>query len=334
MSTYSLLDLFKTKILEELLSNFYNSYGITASIVDTKSNILKIPEKKCFCDEISIFSTQALKACNEYHEQLKSQVYSNNMPVIKQFIGGTYMAAVPFLFDGSVIGAMIIGPVFFQKPNENELVKTSGDLNVDTTRFLSAASKVKVINKTQFDATVDFVFSMTKAYSNLSTQSSNSKYNSMQDNVGLEKIKDALIDAEDLLKSNESNISVLSKEFDELKKLSESATQQLENTNDTVKVIQNIAMNTRILGFNASIEASRAKESGKGFGVIAQEVRSLADISKNSAEKIEEIIKSITEITQEMRTKILQTNETVKTSFESLSNMTNLLDVMKEISVK
>ena len=91
-------------------------------------------------------------------------------------------------------------------------------------------------------------------------------------------------------------------------------------------------MNTRILGFNASIEASRAKESGKGFGVIAQEVRSLADVSKNSAEKIEEIIQSITETTSQIRTTIMETSNAVTQTFESMNSMTELLEKMKNLS--
>lgn len=113
---------------------------------------------------------------------------------------------------------------------------------------------------------------------------------------------------------NQQNCKKISKYLEQLNNLSESAVQQLENTNDTVKVIQTIAMNTRILGFNASIEASRAKESGKGFGVIAQEVRSLADVSKSSAEKIEEIIAKITDITQEMHTLIVEASKEISSS--------------------
>ena len=135
-----------------------------------------------------------------------------------------------------------------------------------------------------------------------------------------------------MLETNERTVKNLTRKYDELNQLSDSATQKLENTTETVKVIQNIALNTRILGFYASIEASRAKESGKGFGVIAQEVRSLADVSKNSAEKIEEIIQSITETTSQIRTTIMETSNVVTQTFESMNNMTELLEKMKNLS--
>jgi methyl-accepting chemotaxis protein len=146
------------------------------------------------------------------------------------------------------------------------------------------------------------------------------------------KFRKSLTGVRELLNSNSEIISELTNSFDNLNKLANTSAQQLENTNETVKLIQNIALNTRILGFNASIEASRAKESGKGFGVIAQEVRSLADVSKSSAEKIEEIVDNITEISEEMRATILETNETVKTAFDNMNSMTSVLEAMSDIA--
>ncbi len=160
--------------------------------------------------------------------------------------------------------------------------------------------------------------------------SSNEKCEELK--LKVDKLKSSLTEAEKLINENNTKVTQLAQDFDQLIKLSDTAKQQLENTSETVKVIQNIALNTRILGFNASIEASRAKESGKGFGVIAQEVRSLADVSKTSAEKIEEIIDSISEIANEIHTTVISTNETVKTAFDNMNNMNTLLGQMKEIS--
>ncbi len=160
--------------------------------------------------------------------------------------------------------------------------------------------------------------------------SSNEKCEELK--LKVDKLKASLAEAEKLVNENNAKVTKLGQDFDQLIKLSDTAKQQLENTSETVKVIQNIALNTRILGFNASIEASRAKESGKGFGVIAQEVRSLADVSKTSAEKIEEIIDSISEIANEIHTTVISTNETVKTAFNNMNNMNTLLSQMKEIS--
>ncbi len=61
---------------------------------------------------------------------------------------------------------------------------------------------------------------------------------------------------------------------------------------DNTKLIHDLVLQTRILSFNASVEASRAGEAGKGFSVVANEVGQLAELSSQSAKAIEEIIRS------------------------------------------
>lgn len=60
----------------------------------------------------------------------------------------------------------------------------------------------------------------------------------------------------------------------------------LRTINDKIKVINDIAFQTNMLALNASVEAARAAEHGKGFSVVAQEVRKLAELSKQSADEI------------------------------------------------
>ena len=64
-----------------------------------------------------------------------------------------------------------------------------------------------------------------------------------------------------------------------------------------IGVINGIAEQTNLLSLNASIEAARAGEAGRGFSVVAEEIRKLAEQSKESANQIKTIVEGITETT-------------------------------------
>ncbi len=67
------------------------------------------------------------------------------------------------------------------------------------------------------------------------------------------------------------------------------------NTDDMISFIKKIADQTNLLGLNAAIEAARVGEMGKGFGVVADEIRKLANESSDSVKGITDELKKIQE---------------------------------------
>lgn len=67
----------------------------------------------------------------------------------------------------------------------------------------------------------------------------------------------------------------------------------LEDINNVMGFIKDIADETKMLGLNAAIEAARVGEAGQGFGVVAEEIRKLSEESKKTVAQIRELTKNI-----------------------------------------
>lgn len=140
--------------------------------------------------------------------------------------------------------------------------------------------------------------------------------------------------------------SVLSSDIDEMTKHNEvllsevnDASDKTKNTDEVLNFIRNIASETNLLGLNASIEAARAGDRGKGFTVVANQIRKLSNSSSKSINEINSTLTEIEKSVAKISEGLASTKDTFNNQFSkiheidsSINNLSELVDKLRDLS--
>jgi len=160
----------------------------------------------------------------------------------------------------------------------------------------------------------------------------------------IETIHKHSVEATNMLTNSRDSMENLTNSIEHLNNISSLVNKLCEHmnqVNEKSQVIHNIANQANLLSLNAAIEAARAGEAGRGFGVVANDMNRLSDLSASSAQEISQILsgglRDIETITSEMSQKIdifTKASDTVCANFKSMRDVIISIDsVSKNLSL-
>jgi methyl-accepting chemotaxis protein len=137
-----------------------------------------------------------------------------------------------------------------------------------------------------------------------------------------EVVTNGILEVKQLNNAAQANIGIT---LDTIRNIEDLETESKE-INEIIAVINDIAEQTNLLSLNASIEAARAGAAGRGFSVVAEEIRKLSEKSVNSSQEIEKIVNKIFSKTQTSAKTVMKAGDISKTMEDRLIKVVELFD--------
>ncbi|EEX94255.1 methyl-accepting chemotaxis protein [Vibrio orientalis CIP 102891 = ATCC 33934] len=207
-----------------------------------------------------------------------------------------------------------------------EISEVTNHLNENVDRMKDQSQRNSVILQNHVQETeqvVTAIEEMNSTAESMATDAANTAQLTHKASEAGSASKDTVTQAQNNVNELVEDVSVASENVN-------SMASETDGINTILGVIGDIAEQTNLLALNAAIEAARAGEQGRGFAVVADEVRNLASRTKASTEEIEAALASLLKGSQSVVDSMDSTKEKCAQTAEGAGEVASSLDVMTD----
>lgn len=312
----------KEKLIGKNLYNFQDKQGLY--LIQEMINVAKSDKKEGFVDyfwpsksdeTVNVLKLGYAKRIEGANLFIGSGVYIDEVETfVSQYtnetlgiftVGCLLMFLISFLF----LKSKVINPI---NKISTELLKSVEVLNEDSAN-MSSTSESLTISTTDLSSSLDqTAAAILEINSMINKTVESSKESEKSSQASAEIIKKGNLIVEKMIESM-NNIANTNTDVTEKMQNSAQKVQDIlnlmRNIEEKTSVINDIVFQTKLLSFNASVEAARAGDQGKGFAVVAEEVGNLAVMSGKSANEITDIL---SQSMNQVSTNIIQTQNDIR----------------------
>ncbi|MGI5920862.1 MAG: PocR ligand-binding domain-containing protein [Syntrophomonadaceae bacterium] len=333
LDNLTLKDLFDLDFLQRFQDDFSKCLGVASITQDIHGNNVTKPSGFTeFCMDFNHGTPEGNRRCHECDIKGAEESFRTKKPSVYHCHAGLIDFAAPIMLGDRQIGTVFGGQVLTEEPDEAKFRRIAVEIGVDPDKYCQALRKIRAVPEENIQAGARLLYDMTGMLSKIGYEKYRLKKTT---SVFYEHLTQIAAAMEQLAASAMDVTENENKLYREIKEVHSVSLQ----INDVLGFIKQIAEETKMLGLNAAIEAARAGDAGRGFGVVAQEIRKLSDESKQTVQTIREFTSHI----EESVDKTLQSSEgTLKTAEQqaavikeinaSITEITNLAEELNKMA--
>lgn len=317
MNALEIKDIIDIKLLQKFQDDFAFAMNCASVTVDKDGNPVTNPSSYTkFCDKFVHSTKKGDDRCAASHKRMGEEAARTGQPFVGACHAGLVDFAAPIIIEGKLLGTVLGGQMLSDAPEEQNFIQIAKEIDVNADSLVEAVHEVNVVDLKHIEKAANVLFIVVNSLAK-------NGYNQIELDMVSKRLSNNFMQVSAAVEELSASATNISSQQEELNTEITQVGVVAEQINSILDAIKGIAAQTKMLGLNASIEAARAGEVGKGFSVVAKEIKNLAENSKETA-------KSISELTTKIQDSVTETIKNSKITLETTKEQSSAMEGVSE----